>query len=241
MKMKSKLTMLAYAIGLCALAAGPAAAGLVAGWDFSNLSGDGASVPALYPANRVGNGSAGAISVSGDVIASAMEPGSNTTDDGGIQGGIHGNRNATDPTFPMGTTSFTGGQLLGLTARDVATIEFDATLPVATANPWQLTFGGRAIAGLVGTGSTTIGVSFGQTCGATTPVGDVTLGATDTEVQLILGQSGTARGCVVFDVDGTTDQPLIDNVSISVPEPGMGGLLLAGVAGLVGLGRARQR
>ncbi len=242
--MKMKLTKLACAFGLSALMAGPAAAELVAGWDFSNLPVDGASVPASLAANYTATGTSGTLNVSGDVVASAMEPGSNETDDAGLQGGIDGNGFVTAPTFPFGTTSFSGGEYLGLTARGTASAEFDASLPAPSSSYWQLTFGARAIVnkGVASNGRTTVGISFGDTCASAASVGDVEIGAEDTAVSLFLGPTGVAGGCVVFDLDGSTNQPLIDNVALStVPEPGMGAMLVAGALGLTGLVRRRQR
>mgnify|MGYP001816546540 CR=1 FL=1 len=42
--MKIKWTRIATAIGLSGMQAGPSAAGLIAGWEFSDQSGDGAAV-----------------------------------------------------------------------------------------------------------------------------------------------------------------------------------------------------
>lgn len=243
MKMKSK--KLFCAVAATVLSAGSAQAELVAGWDFSDLPVDGASIPASYAANYTGSSGSGTLNVAGDVAASAMPPGASLRDDAGIQGGLTGNgfRSAGAATFPFGTTSFSGGEALGLTARGSASAEFDATVPSASADFWQLSFGARTIANGAtgGPGLTTLGISFGDTCAAAASVGDIVIGQEDTEVNLWLGATGSAGGCVVFDVDGTTNQPLLDNVSISrvVPEPGLGGMLVAGVIGLLGLNRRR--
>lgn len=243
--MKKQLTKLALAAWLTALAAGPASAGLVAGWDFSDLSGDAATVPTNLAANYVGTATASALNTSGDVVASAMRPGAAEADQSGLQGGIDGYLSKQDPTFPAGTTSFDRrGELLGLTARSTgATAEFDVTLPAPTNDFWVLTFGASAIAQNDSV-ATPVAVSFGGTCGATAPITTVNVSPEDTEISLFLGQLGSAGGCVVIEMQGGVfaPQPLIDNVAIStVPEPGVGAMLLAGVASLFGLARRRAR
>lgn len=242
--MKTNWKRLVGLIGLSALLAGPAGAELVAGWDFSDLSGDSAAVPPSYAANYTSGSAAtsGTLSATG-LVASAMEPGTNTGDADGIQGGITGagSPTSTDPVFPAGTTSFVGGQALGLTARGAGQAEFTANGALPSAS-WRLTFGGRAIVNGAnpGSGRTTVGVTFGPSCPGSL-VREVELDPTDTGFEVWLGQLGGTSGCVGLTVDGSTVQPLIDNVAIStVPEPGFGALVASGIAGLALLGRRRQ-
>lgn len=240
--MKMQLTKLALAAGLAALVAGPASASLVAGWDFSDLSGDSASVPTNHPANVVGSATATALNVSGDVVASPLRPGSAEADQAGLEGGINGYPSIQDPTFAAGETGFDRrGELLGLTARGSATAEFDVSLAAPVAGTWVVTFGADAISGDEAD-FTNVTVSFGGSCGAAATVGTAVVQPGDTEVTMFLGQLGSAGGCVVLEMDGSTTQPLIDNVAIStVPEPGTGAMLLAGAAGLVAAARRRVR
>jgi len=241
--MKKQLTQLAFIAGLAALVAGPATASLVAGWDFSDLSGDSASVPTNQPANLVGSATATALNVSGDVVASGMRPGSAEGDQSGLQGGINGFPATADPTFPAGTTGFDRrGELLGLTARSSANLEFDVSLAAPTSDFWVLTFGADALAAPDTNQNTTVDVAFGGSCGGAASVDSVVVTPGDTEVTVFLGQLGSAGGCVVLSVDGSATQPLIDNVAIStVPEPGPGAMLLAGAAGIVAMARRRGR
>ena len=240
--MMKELTKLAFAAGLAALVAGPASASLVAGWDFSDLSGDSASVPTNSPANVVGSATATALNVSGDVVASALRPGAAEADQSGLVGGINGFPSTQDPTFAAGETGFDRrGELLGLTARNASTAEFDVTLAAPTADIWVVTFGADAISN-DSADSTDVTVSFGGSCGGAASVATVEIQPGDTEVRLFLGQLGSAGGCVVLEMDGSTTQPLIDNVAIStvVPEPGTGAMLLAGAAGLIVASRRRR-
>ena len=240
--MMKELTKLAFAAGLAALVAGPASASLVAGWDFSDLSGDSASVPTNSPANVVGSATATALNVSGDVVASALRPGAAEADQSGLVGGINGFPSTQDPTFAAGETGFDRrGELLGLTARNSSTAEFDVTLAAPTTDIWVVTFGADAISN-DSADSTDVTVSFGGSCGGAASVATVEIQPGDTEVRLFLGQLGSAGGCVVLEMDGSTTQPLIDNVAIStvVPEPGTGAMLLAGAAGLIVAARRRR-
>lgn len=239
--MRTKLIKLASAIALSTTVAGSAAAELVAGFDFSGLSGDSASVPASTAADITGPGGSGSVTVaSGDVVAAALPPGTNETDAPGIQGGVTAQASVLgDPQF-----NGSGSEYLGLTARDAASIEFevDAGAPIGG---WLLTFGGLAIpnpSNPASNGESSVFVSFGSTCGATSSIGEVRMKPVDTGYSLFLsGAAQFTTGCVVFDLDGTADQPLIDNVAISVvPEPGVVGMLAAGGLCLAGLARRRR-
>jgi hypothetical protein len=246
--MKFDMKKLALGVGLVGLLTLPASAELVAGWDFSDLSGDSAPVPGGgYAANYAIQATASSLNVTGDVVASTLRPGASVRDDAGLQGGINGYSSATDPSFPAGTTSFGGGELLGLTARGTATLEFDTSLAATPTNEWWvLTLGAAAISPTLNAfgelDETQIDIAFGATCGSAASVASVTVSPEDTEVKTFLAPATSAGGCVVLDVDGSSVQPLIDNVALStvaVPEPGLGALLVSGVAGLLGLARRR--
>ena len=244
--MMRQATRIAVAVAFATSIAQGASAQLIAGWDFSQVAADGVAVTSLS-ANYTTAGTSGTVTTSGDVVASAMAPATNPTNAPGIQGGVASlasipgelrefNNFAVLRNGGQGTTEF-----LGLTARNAATISFNANAGVARTG-WRLTFGGRAIADPSdpsSDGVSVVDVSFGSTCGATSPVGSVNLTQTDQTFALSLnGQASTATGCVVFGVDGTSDQPLIDNVA--VPEPGFGSMLVAGAMSLFGLARGRR-
>jgi hypothetical protein len=243
--MKFDIRKMMVGVGLTGFLALPAGAELVAGWDFSNLAGDSATVPVGQAANYTIQATASALNVSGDVVASTMRPGASVRDDAGLQGGINGFRNASDPTFPAGTTSFGGGALLGLTARGPASLEFDTSLPATPTNEWWVvSLGAAAIAHPTAGASdeTQIDISFGDTCASASLVASVSVSPADSEVAAFLAPATSAGGCVVLGLDGTSVQPLIDNVALStvaVPEPAFAGLLIAGVVGLFGLAGRR--
>ncbi len=237
--MKFYIKSLLISVGMAGFLALPAAGELVAGWDFSDLSGDSASVPVSgYAANYTIQATASSLNVTGDVLASTLRPGGSSRDDAGLQGGILGFSSTTDPSFPAGTTSFGGGELLGLTARGVATLEFDASLAATPTNEWWVvTLGAAAISPTL---ATEIDIAFGATCGAAVSVASVSVSPDDTAIEAFLGPATSAGGCVVLSVDGSNVQPLIDNVALStvaVPEPGFAALLASGVGGLLGLAR----
>ncbi|MEM9177151.1 MAG: PEP-CTERM sorting domain-containing protein, partial [Myxococcota bacterium] len=241
--MKKQWTQCLLALGLVALLAGPAGASLVAGWDFSDLAGDSASVPANHPANVVGTATATALNVSGDVVASTLRPGSAEADQSGLEGGINGFASRQDPTFAVGQVGFDRrGELLGLTTRGAATAAFDVSLAAPTVETWVVTFGADALTGSA-LESTNVTVAFGGSCAGAATIGTAVIRPGDTEVSMFLGQLASAGGCVVLSMDGSSTQPLIDNVTIStvVPEPGASLMLLAGTAGLVVAGRRRAR
>lgn len=245
-----KLTSLVSAIVLSAGMAGSAGAELIAGWDFSQLAADGAAMGTLS-ANYASTGTSGTATPSGTVVASALPPGTNPTDAPGIQGGVDG------PLEEPGDISFNSfgvlkaaGQAnteyLGVTAGGLASIEFEATSSIPRSS-WRVSFGGRAIpqpANPSSVGFTNVDVAFGPDCGSASSVGTVSLASQDDEYAFFVSGADTlSTGCLVLDVDGTDDQPLIDNVAVTaltVPEPGVTSLLAAGALGLLGLSRRRQ-
>ena len=178
----------------------------------------------------------------GTVVAAAMQPHTNPTNAPGIQGGAvrpqllsSGERAAFNAFSTLKQQGQTTTEFMGLTAQTAATVEFDATAAAAVSG-WRLTFGGRAIPDLgdpASDGITTVDVAFGSTCGATAPVGTAQLTAVDQAFAFNLGNASQASGCVVLTMDGSVDQPLIDNVA--VPEAGSLSMLVAGVLGLFGL------
>jgi len=79
--MKFDMKKLALGVGLVGLLTLPASAELVAGWDFSDLSGDSAPVPGGgYAANYAIQATASSLNVTGDVVASTLRPGASVRD-----------------------------------------------------------------------------------------------------------------------------------------------------------------
>jgi hypothetical protein len=249
--MSRKLFTTAAAIVATAFAAGSANATVLAAWDFAGLSVAGESVTGpIAPAVSAG-GTPTATVGSGTVTAGAMPPGLSTTNADGLQGGLTAGDAVGGSTFGLlapaaapGAPQLngSGSQYLGLTTQGAATVEFEVPSGITVGDGLRLSFGATAIFGSGANNATTaIDVSFGDTCGATAPVGTAVVGVEDTEVIFALGVSGATGGCVVFDLDGTDNPPLIDNVAlVSVPEPGMLGGIAAGLLGLMGLARRRE-
>lgn len=248
--MMNKATRFASAMALAmTLAQAASAQQLIAGWDFSQLAASGVAPPGALTANYSNPGTSGTASVvSGNVVASAMAPDSNPTNAPGIQGGVArptllsiGERAAFNTFATLRLGGQTATEFMGLTASNAASVQFDATAASAVAG-WRLTFGGRAIPDRgdgASDGVSTVGVAFGSTCGATAPVGSATLTAVDQAFSFNLSNVPQTTGCVVLTLDGTADQPLIDNVA--VPEPASAAALAAGVVALAGLATVRRR
>lgn len=245
--MKQAIRIAASMALAMAFAQGAAAQSLIAGWDFSQLPAAGVA-PGPLAANYVNAGTSGTATVAGGtVVAAAMQPHTNPTNAPGIQGGAvrpqllsSGERAAFNAFSTLKQRGQTATEFMGLTARTAATVEFDATAAAAVSG-WRLTFGGRAIPDLgdpASDGITTVDVAFGSTCGATAPVGTAQLTAVDQAFAFDLGNASLASGCVVLTMDGSVDQPLIDNVA--VPEAGGLSMLTAGVLGLFGLASVRR-
>ena len=202
-------------------------ADLVAGWDFSDRPVDGAPIPVPYPPNVtgdgaiVGNGSTN-LAVAGDVVAAALPPGFDASDDAGLQAGIRGIR-----TFRarFGSVYFEGPEYLGLTARGPASLEFEFAPSDPIFGYSVLTFGGMMIPAGTGIESLPFQVSTGEDC-ATAAAGNgrirsarYVLEPTDRRFFVWVGQIPTTA-CVRFDFDGSRVQPFFDNVALTeLPEP----------------------
>ena len=246
--MMKNATRIAASMALAmTFAQGASAQQLIAGWDFSQLPASGVA-PGVLAANYVNAGTSGTASVAGGtVLSAAMQPHTNPTNAPGIQGGvarpqlINAYEKASFNTFSkLRQQGQTTTEFMGLTARNSATVEF-ATTAAAAVSGWKLTFGGRAIPNLgdpASDGITNVDVAFGSTCGATAPVGTAQLTSVDQAFSFNLSNASLASGCVVLTMDGSVDQPLIDN--IAVPEAGSMSMLAAGVLGLVGLANRRR-
>ena len=216
---------------------------LVAGWDFSDLPVDGAFLPSPYPANVTGSRPIVStnLSLTGDLVASALPPGFDATDDAGLQGGVRGLRGF---TFEPGSPAFGRAQFLGLTARGPASLEFEMILSGSVDTFWVMTFGGTMIPAGTGIDTLPIQVAFGEDC-STAAAGNGTIRSAryvlDPTDRTFVAWAGIVSNaaCARIDVDGSTVQPLLDNFSftaLSAPEPSLGiglpvGLLTIAVAG----------
>jgi hypothetical protein len=231
------------------LAAGAASADFMAGWDFSDLPASGASLPTPLSANYRAPMSDGEIHVlSGTVLAASLPPGTPRGERPGIGAGVD------DPAFAGHSSSFNdfprrraAGQVhteyLALTARDAATVEIEVAGP-GTPLQWTLSMGGFAVprpATGAADGESTVDVSFGDDCGSLSSVGSITLAEAEARASIDLGLSASTRPCVHLDLDGSHDQPLIDNLTIAVPEPSAHALGVCGALLLLALGRRRER
>jgi hypothetical protein len=247
MDMMRKATRIAAVLAFAMTAAQGASAQFIAGWDFSQIAADGVA-PGALAANYVKPGTSGTATVaSGTVVASAMQPATNLGTATGIMSGLTAPTKLAageTATFNAFATLRQAGQakteFFGLTAKNAASIQFAANA-ASPVSGWVVSFGGRAIpdrGDVASDGQTTVSVSFGTTCGATAPVGTAVLDSVDRAFAFNLGGVNTATGCVVLGVDGTADQPLIDNVA--VPEPGAVAMMAVGVLGLAGLAQRRR-
>lgn len=258
------ITVVAVLVGSM-LIVGGASAQLIAGWDFSQYAVDGAlstdgvtfvdSLAANYSSsdgtNNAGvesaafgtfhidgtNGSTNVdeLSAAAIVVPTSAVPGSQP---------LTGNLRA--PAMVLGDNSFnsfsiligegqTNAQELGITARGVADVVFEAGQSGVSIPNWAVSFDGRALRG-----TSNVDVAFSTNCSAFSVVGSVTLTEVEQVYNLaVLTGASTDVGCVRLSLDPSGGQPIIDNVAV-VPEPGATSLLAAGVLGLVGLVQHRR-
>lgn len=256
-----RLPLLAIASVLI-LAPAPARAFLVAGWDFSQYLGDGIlsvdgetyvlTLPANYssldPTFNAGVESAayGTMYIDGSNGSSSVDP-----EDPALPafaptaGSLVSNLDA--PVFAPGDNAFDsdtilldeGGQIFAnlqsMIAPQPVSVVFEASLGAAgqTAGNWLLSFGGKTSSGtsMVGIGVSTDGGGFGI-------AGSVQLTDVDTQYVVDLGAAEAETIFVRLDFHPQDlDWPIIDNVAITVPEPGAVAQLAAAAALLLALRR----
>jgi len=242
----------------------PAQAELVAGWDFSQYLGDGilsidgeeftdtlsANYSNLDPTFNAGAESAafGTMYINGQFGSTAVSVGSGSEEflpTQALFGSLLSNLDA--PVQGFGYNPFDSftilveeGQLfangLAMTATDTASVTFEADrgAPPPGGSNWILSFGGRTFSG-----TSLVGIDFSTSGSGFASVGSLELTEVDTPYSVDLGPATGSTAFVRFRFDPVApDQPVIDNVAISVPEAGG---LASGVAALVGLFACRHR
>jgi hypothetical protein len=125
---------------------------------------------------------------------------------------------------------------MGATAPLAAVFAADLGSLGSIASDWRVSFGARSDAPSV------LAVAFSTDGVAYVDAGNVTLGAGDTRYALNLTGLTGSRAFVRFQFAGSSESTqFIDNVAIegALPEPAMGGLMLASALGLAAL-RARR-
>lgn len=228
-----------------ALVATPAAAQdetMIAGWDFSQyvgdglLSIDGATFTTTLPANYSNldptfgagaesalfgtmyiNGQFGSTAVSADGSGNeAMFP---------TAGSLDANLDAPsqqigDVYFDAFTVLLDEGQgafnYLSMTAQEPVSMVFRADAGTPQSGNWLFSFGGKTF-----NGTSTVGVEVSTNGSGYASVGLAQLTTGDTQYVVDLGPATTNAVFVRLHLDPVgVDQPIIDNVAISVPEPG---------------------
>ncbi len=265
MTIRRVLLVPAIAVSVCA--ATPAArAGVVAGWDFSQyfgaglLSTDGSTFVETLPANyseedptaNAGSESAafGTMYLDGTFGSTAVGAGSGTESFVPTSRSLVSNLDA--PADAIGTNPFdshtvlrnegqTSTELLSMTARAATNAVFraDLTSVPATGSNWRVSFAGKTFSG-----SSTVGVEFSTDGSGYSNAGSVDLTTTDATHQVFLASAASETAYVRLNfpapAGGGVNQAIIDNVAISVPEPGSLGLALGLAAGLAGCARRRR-
>ena len=263
LKFAACLTSLAVA----GLVASSAHASMIAGWDFSQYTGDGfmsvdgggsftntlaANYSDLDPTFGAGAESAtfGTMYVNGQFGSTNVAAGSGT--EPFLPSAAAGGSLSSNLTAPGGTDfdSFTvlasEGQLstesLAMIAAAQSVVVFAADLgsvPVIGSD-WSISFGGKTA-----NGTSSVGIAFSSDGVSFTSFGSANLTTVDTLFTINLGTAATNNAYVrlTFNPSGI-NQPLIDNVainaSLAVPEPGTALLGSLGLVGLVIAGRKRN-
>jgi hypothetical protein len=263
--MRSRFAPIAAVLAL--FAPGASQAYVVAGWDFSQYLGDflltldgvngattlSANYSNLDPTFNAGAESAafGTMYIDGSFGSTAIDPfdpAPAIVPTAAFDGSLVSNLTAPvqapgDNEFDSHTILQFEGQLfanfLSMRASESASMVFRADLSSVpeTGSNWVLSFGGRTF-----TGTSTLSIDFSSNGGTFSPVDSVVLNETDTPYEIDLGPAPVEVVYVRLNFQPVElDWPIIDNVAISVPEPGAGASVLAAAAGLVLSARLRRR
>jgi hypothetical protein len=250
---------------LLLLGAGGAAAqggtrSLVAGWDFSqyfapgSLTVDATTEAFTLPANFSDfdpTFGAGAESAAFGTMFIDGSNGSTAVTDEFVPkaGSLGSNLNAPLNEVPLADASFDNHVVLDVEGQpftELRSMRANASADVvfradrsgveAAGDSWQVRFGGQAEGG-----TSVVGIEFDGGVGFTT-MDTVTLAGGDSLFVVDLGSSASDAVAVrfSFQVDGEAGTPVIDNVAITVPEPGAGHATL-GVLIPLGLLARRRR
>ena len=131
--------------------------------------------------------------------------------------------------------------LLGMTAQiqGAVSLVFMADLGPAsqTGSDWRVSFGGQTL-----NGTSVVGIDFSTDGANYTNAGSVTLDTTDSRYELALSQTESETAFVRFNFNPAAGTfPIVDNVAVTLPEPGAGAQLLAALAGLGACASRRTR
>jgi hypothetical protein len=241
----------------------PARAEMVAGWDFSQYFGDGllsidgqgytgtlsANYSNLDPTYNAGAESAlfGTMYVDGQYGSTAVSLGSGAEEflpTAAVGGSLLSNLDA--PVQGTGDVSFDAEQVLrsegqayfnylAMIAAAPVSVVFAADRGAPASGHWILSLGARAWSG-----TSTMQVDFSENGSGYANVASIPLDAVDSAYEVDLGPASgpTAFVRLRFTPAGV-DQPIVDNVAISVPEAGAAAQLIAAATGLALCARRR--
>jgi len=259
--MKASLRALAstiFSIAVSASIACPSHAYMAAGWDFSQYFGDGllsingttfvttlsANYSDLDPTFGAGAESApfGTLYFNGQFGSTAVAATGVLTEEFlPTAGSLTSNLDVPAVSFDAFTVLLDEGQtfsnLMSMVARDSVGVVFKADLSSVpeTGGNWSVSFGGKTFEG-----TSTVGIDFSTDGSSYAIVDSVILDGSDAQFVVNLGTapSETAFVRLNFNPIGAA-QPIIDNVAISVPEPGTVSQCFAVMISLLICGRAR--
>jgi hypothetical protein len=265
--LRHKLATYLGSLAVAGFVAGSAQASMIAGWDFSQYTGDGfmsidgggsftntldANYSDLDPSFGAGAESAafGTMYANGQFGSTNVPAGTGNEQflpSAAVGGSLNSNLTAPGGTdFDSFTVLLSEGQAsaesLAMIAAAQSTVVFEADLgsvPVIGSN-WSISFGGRTA-----NGASSVGVSFSSDGVTFTSFGTAALTTVDTLFTYALGTAATNNAYVrlSFNPSGI-NQPLIDNVALNatlaVPEPSTAVFGALGLIGLVIAGRKQN-
>ncbi len=206
-------TIATLTIGL--IGATTAHAQLLAGWDFSDLAGDGAVLPAAYAATHLDLASAGTLSFT------QGGPGVATDFGGGLacaETGVVGNTDM--ETFPPPAQAFGGPNALGLTTNGTGpqTMQLAYTIPAGVLPAvLRITGGVTSIPGLPPPSPFEVQVSLTDCAGVSEYLGRVWVDTMERPIDFVRFFTGSpaASGCVEFEWDADDADLVFDNLAVT--------------------------